>query len=169
MIDIAYAQFDKESFSTEIDALKAYETYNEFKYFSKVTLSRDEEKTFPRHFEIKLPKGIIYIHIINIDVFYFRFLQRERIAFIVKNEGLKDCSYQNINYIEGRLSVSDVYEYLDKLPSDEDKLKKRKIKAKRAHFCVKDNDMVIILYNIKPKNLERYIDLVKQHYMIPYP
>lgn len=137
--------------------ISEHEDYCNYRYISKSRARMDEQIVFPKHFEIKLPKGIFRIKGIGFNVFFFHLHHKEIIVVRVTDK--KDA------YPTDAISNDNAGNYLLDFGLEEKYIKPKRDK-KRKSFFVKGNGMFILLYNIKTENVRKYIELVNQHYFL---
>jgi hypothetical protein len=145
---------------------EVYSSYNLFSYKSNVTLSRDTEKVYPRYFEIRLPKGIVYYEINGISDFGFYYDHHQVIFVKLKLEAATskaDSVYvpqesDLLELIGGDLSTSGNKRY--------DIKSFKRIEGTKN--CVIDKgDAMIILYNIQEEAFNSFYKEVNTFRYLP--
>ncbi|TDO67871.1 hypothetical protein EV143_1254 [Flavobacterium chryseum] len=134
------------------------ESHNEFVYKSKVNSIADNEVFYTTHLSIDLPKKIKFWTSSN-NEFYFEYDDKQIIYIYsgYKNGGVSGqwkMRETNDNEIYVRLNP-----YWHKRKYNEDNLKSGH--SGRTSKAYTDGKVIILLYNIKQENFERYLALVK--------
>ncbi len=132
---------------------------NKLKYINKVNSSADHEIYYTTHFSIALPKGIVnWTRSSNNFFFEYGDKQIFYIYSSYKNEGqesgnweLKDIGYNEI--------LKYIGEYWDERKYDENYL--YKAHTGRVSKFYTNGKYKILLYNIKPENLQTFIQSAK--------
>lgn len=151
----------KNELSKDI-TLEYFYHYNIFNYESKIAASRDTEITNPKHFRIKLPKGLKYYVLNPLTDFGF-YYDRKQVIFIkiklFKNEVHKNDSIVSLtnkqleNLIETEISSAGNRRY---------NIKDMAIVPGRKHLLIEKGDAFILLYNIKEENFATFSEYVKE-------
>jgi len=134
------------------------ESYNEFIYKSKVNSRADKEVYYQTHFKLYLPKRIKNWQISS-NEFYYEYDDKE-IIYIYSG-------YKNVGtpgkWMLRETNDKEIYKRIDpywhKRKYDEDALKSGY--SGRTSKIYTDDKVIILLYNIKQENFERYLTLIK--------
>ncbi len=132
-----------------------------FKFIPNITYTRDNEIYKPKSFEINLPKKIKFWEAINSSNFGI-YYKSKQVIFI--NTDLENCSNNKSDSIYTP-SEKEI-EYLITTIFETSREKRRDIKEIpflkcRKHQIIKRQRITILLYNIKNKNYDNYLKLIK--------
>ncbi len=131
--------------------------HNEYIYKSKIQGRNEDEVFKPRHFKIKLPKGIIYL--VQVDnKLYVEYVGKQIICVKSSylNQQIKKQKWKQI-YPDNDLLENFLLDYWLERNYDVDKITKRQ----RITKIYTNGKFTILLYNIKKKNFDNYINFVK--------
>lgn len=145
--------------------LNYYTDSNVLVYKSNVSLKRDAEIIYPKHFIIKLPKKIRFYEIINSTDFVFYYDKNQVVLLNIDLNGKEanvDTSYSP--------NISQINDFIqDKMFTATRSFDVKKIPAgsNRKQMILIKGAATILLYNIQPKNIDLFyqdvsrIDFIK--------
>ncbi|MBA9073167.1 hypothetical protein GGR22_001293 [Flavobacterium gossypii] len=143
---------------TEYMDFNYMEKYNEFIYKSKINASAGSKVYYTTHFSVNLPKKIKNWQSSS-NEFFFEYDGKE-IIYInsgYKNKG--EAGKWTMRETNGDEIYKKLSSYWDKRKYDENSLNGSK--SGRASKVYSDGKALILLYNVKEKNFEKYLELVK--------
>ncbi|MDN5217499.1 hypothetical protein QQ020_35835 [Fulvivirgaceae bacterium BMA12] len=145
---------DKTSTSTKNFSITPTETRNIFEFHSSTVESRDNEVIHPAKFSLSLPIGIRSYGFTNLSSFGFYYDQKQ-VIFISTNDALSEV-------LEGEIEINRIVDLVEKLPSGSGKFNISEIQpiGGRKHYLLKNFGGHILLFNVKPNNLESWKNLV---------
>jgi len=133
------------------------------KFIPNITYNKGDNEIYkPKPFEINLPKKIKYWEAITSSNFGF-YYKSKQVIFI--NTDLENCSNNKSDSIIYTPSEKEI-ETLITTTFETSRKKRRNIKEipllkRRKNQIIKKQEITILLYNIKNKNFNQYLDLVK--------
>lgn len=147
-----------ENISNDFMNFNYMKDYNEFIYKSKINSITDTKTYYKNYFTINLPKKLKHWQILD-NKFYFEYDGKEVIYI---NSGYKNEGNLS-NWILRETDSSEIYDllnsYWDERKYNEDLLILNKLT--RTSKVYSDGKVLILLYNIKQDNLNKYLKLVK--------
>ena len=141
------------------------DAYNEYIYKSKIAGSNEDETFWPRNYKIKIPKGIIsYTQIGNI--LYVEYRSKQIICVKAKylNDNVKEEKWKLIGPEEETI-VNMLSEYWEEKNYNFDRIHTRKNRITKLYT---NGIFTILLYNIKKKNFDHFLNMVKSIEEIKY-
>jgi hypothetical protein len=138
-----------------------YSDYNIFRYQSNVAMTRDTEKIYPKHFEVRLPKNIVHWEINNITDFGFYYDHGQVVFIKLKLENA--MSKPDSIYTPSRDELTKLIE--EGLSTSGNKrydIKGMKSLTERKNLIVDKGNALIILYNIKADALDDFSKEIKE-------
>jgi hypothetical protein len=135
------------------------EKYTEFKYRERVGFRAEEEVYLPINFDIKLPNGILDWNASYFSNFVFVY-DDDQVIFlstdIFKERPTADTAYS--------MDCSSVYHILEsdftKFTNEQYNNYQYLIDNERVNFVIYKNRSVILLFNIKDENFDKFKELV---------
>lgn len=152
-----YVDRGKNIHTDDVD-FNYFENHNEFVYKSKINSVADNEVSYTKNFSVNLPKKIKG-WLISDNEFYFEYANKELIYI---NTGYKNKdNIENWIIRESNNEEVNVFlsSYWNRRIYNEDDLKLGAFD--RISKVYSDGQVTILLHNIKKKNFDRYLDLVK--------
>ncbi len=135
------------------------EKYNVLEYSSNILLTKDDEKYKPNSFRVKLPKQIVYFKVLNSTEFYFVY-PNNQMAYIKQYLKRKSQSKSIIEPSKDKLNTSLDY-FIDNDEIDKRfKIKENIIKNSKNNLLIEDKEYEVLLFNIKPDNVNNYKELL---------
>jgi hypothetical protein len=149
------------------DSLEIFDDYYVYTFQSNLVANADKEKTNPRHFQIKLPKGMKSYKTFGLDQFAF-FYKKKQCVFVYLNRNLNDQVSKDTSYIPTEQETDDI---IFKLVANTWDLKKNNMQNnaydnKRKSLIIRKGSAVILLYNILPKNFSNFEQYAKQFHFL---
>ena len=132
--------------------------YNEYIYKSKIYGKSDDEIFRPRHYKIKLPKGIISLIQIN-NILYVEYEGKQIICVESNyfNNKTKKEKWKLINP-DNEMTERLLLQYWEDRNYNVDKIYTKKQRVTKLYS---NGIFAVLLYNIKKKNFDTYLNLVK--------
>ncbi|WP_026706152.1 hypothetical protein [Flavobacterium soli] len=147
-----------KSIHTDFVDFTYLKNYNEFVYKSKINAVADNEVYYTTNFSLNLPKNIKGWFISD-NEFYFEYANKE---IIYINSGYRN-SDNNGNWMVREINNEEINRFLssywNKRKYNEDDLEHEIFG--RTSKIYSDGKVTILLYNIKSKNFDKYLDLAK--------
>ncbi|QYJ68238.1 hypothetical protein [Flavobacterium litorale] len=161
-----YIDINRYSHHTERYKFHFYHDFNEYIYYSKIYGKAGDKLYYPYHFNIKLPKKIANWG--SSDTNFFFEYNSKQIIYIKSD-------YQNPG-IEDKWVISDYYGDISREYSFIWYWKERGYNIRylqgeqenRINKLYSNGKIDIILYNIKPENVEKYLTLIKSFKIVDY-
>jgi len=132
-------------------------TYNEFVYKSKINSCADKEKYLTTNFKIRLPKNIKDWLISNPDFFY-EYKQKQIIYIYTGYKNIGKESDWTLKYTNNEEIKDLLYKFWVKKNYHYDNLINKPNRITRLYT---NGKVKILLFNIKQKNFENFLGLVK--------
>lgn len=132
---------------------------NNFKYYSNIKGRADDELFSSEHFEITLPKNLRnWMSITN--QYYFDYGSNQIILVYVpyKEEKKEEVAWKLVDLEEEKI-VHYMYDYWSQMNYNDNKL--NELSLHRVNKIYTNGRYEIVLYNIKEKNYQHYLDQVK--------
>jgi hypothetical protein len=145
--------------------IRVYPDSNVFVFESSMNFHADTEVWKPRPFYVRLPKGIrrYEMDVLQSFVFYYR---KDQVVSIWVNLNDTSKTYDT-SYTP---SFDEIYWMKTRyVTSDRTNISLMTTKSGRKQFLIKKNDAVILLYNIKKKNLASFINCLKTFRFLDVP
>jgi hypothetical protein len=142
-----------------------FEEFNDFllfKFRTNIVLKKDMEILKPTPFDLNLPKKIRYWEVINSSNFGFYYNQ-DQVVFVTTVSSNKLTKGDKV-YIPQNKEIEDLIND-DLATSGNHKwdIKNIAIKQGRKNLLIIDGETKIFLFNIKEKNFEYFLKLVKSY------
>jgi hypothetical protein len=139
-------------------AFHFYADSNVLHYKNKIGLSRDKQVSYPKAFEVALPKSIRHYFFSNSQEFYFYYDDNQTIFININLEdnGLASDSF----YVPDKIIIDN---HISKnLISSKEKYNINKIsfKSVRKQAIIRKGAATILLHNIKEENYTKFLNLL---------
>jgi hypothetical protein len=159
---IGISDYANCSLSKDSTSIIQCENYLLFKYRHTLTIAQDNNLFSPVFFDIRLPKGLLHMEIVNISSFGF-YYKANQVVFILtdiykKRMHLDTTFVPNNNTIDSLKATN-----FETSNDDRWNIKEIQIIKHRKNLMIVKNGTIILLFNIKRRNLEKYLDLVNSY------
>jgi len=153
-VDVQNNSFENDQMSFQFNCEQ-----NNFKYYSNIKGRADDELFSSEHFEIDLPKNLNNWMGIN-NQFYFEYDHNQIILVYVpyKEEKKEEVAWELVDLAEEKI-VDYMYDYWSQMNYNDNKL--NELHLNRVNKVYTNGRYEIVLYNIKEKNFQHYLDQVK--------
>jgi len=152
---------EKDKLPKTVGYLTVYPDSNLFSYKSNVALTRDIEKIYPKSFKITLPKDLKYYEVVGSTEFVFYYANNQAVMVKVDLDRKSSAIKNYLSYVPNDQEIEQIVQ--SKLASAQSKydIKKIRIAAKNKQYVVKEKGVLLLLYNIQPKNHDIFVKSLK--------
>ena len=157
----------RDNFDSVYGHLYAKDIYNEYVYINKIGLRADKEVFYPRHYKLKLPKGIVKFYAqISENYTCIEYPSKQIICIKAKylNDNVKEDQWKLINPDEETMEKM-LSDYWEEKNYNFDNIRARNHRITKLYT---NGIFSILLYNIKEKNFDHFLYMVKSIEEIKY-